>query len=228
MMSKNEPVTKKPRRWLAPVIAAGVVLITVLVVVIVAMNAAAQSNAVLPPNSTPQVLREDSHRLDVAEDGKVTLVEFLDFECEACGAFYPFVEQLRAQYDGQITFVVRYFPIPSHRNSENAAIAAEAAAAQGQFEPMYSRLFETQAEWGEKQDPQSDLFRSYAQELGLDMDDYDAAVADPATKERVQKDFADGVAVGVEGTPTFFLNGEKLNPETTQDFIDAVDEALAQ
>ena len=173
-------------------------------------------------------VRADSHRLDTADGGKVTLVEFLDFECEACRAAYPFVEQLREQYDGQVTFVLRYFPIPSHTNANNAAYAVESAARQGKLEDMYKRMYDTQAEWGESQDSKADLFRSYAQELGLDMAQYDADVASPDVAARVAKDVADGERLGVTGTPSLFLNGEPLTPSTTDEFIDAIDDALAQ
>ncbi|KAA1376402.1 thioredoxin domain-containing protein [Aeromicrobium fastidiosum] len=173
-------------------------------------------------------VRADSHRLDTADDGKVTLVEFLDFECEACRAAYPFVEQLREQYDGQVTFVLRYFPIPSHTNANNAAYAVESAARQGKLEDMYKRMYDTQAEWGESQDSKADLFRSYAQELGLDMAQYDADVASPDVAARVAKDVADGQRLGVTGTPSFYLNGEPLIPSTTDEFIDAIDNALAK
>jgi len=173
-------------------------------------------------------VRADSHRLDTADDGKVTLVEFLDFECEACRAAYPFVEQLREQYDGQVTFVLRYFPIPSHTNANNAAYAVESAARQGKLEDMYKRMYDTQAEWGESQDSKADLFRSYAQELGLDMAQYDADVASRDVAARVAKDQADGQRLGVTGTPSFFLNGEPLTPSTTDEFIDAIDDALAK
>lgn len=98
--------------------------------------------------ATP-VLAPNTHVLDEAEDGKVTLVEFLDFECEVCGAVYPTIEQLREEYAGQVTFATRYFPIPSHRNSENSAVAVEAAARQHRFEEMYDRMFQTQTNWGE-------------------------------------------------------------------------------
>lgn len=97
-----------------------------------------------------QTVRTDSHVLDDGGEGAVTVVEFLDFECEACGAFYPVVEDLREKYDGKITYVVRYFPLPGHINSTQAALAAEAAGQQDRFEDMYRRLFETQAQWGEQ------------------------------------------------------------------------------
>ena len=176
--------------------------------------------------SSSQVVRDDSHRLSVAEDGKVTLVEFLDFECEACGAVYPFVEQLREEYDGRVTFVARYFPLPGHANGQNAALAVEAAAQQDQFEAMYQRMYETQSEWGEQQESKADLFRTFAEDLGLDLDAYDTAIADTATLERVQKDMDDGLALGVQSTPTFFLNGEQIQPATTDEFKALIDDAL--
>ena len=78
-------------------------------------------------------VRTDSHVLDDGGEGAVTVVEFLDFECEACAAFYPVVEDLREKYDGEITYVVRYFPLPGHINSTQAALAAEAAGQQDRF-----------------------------------------------------------------------------------------------
>ncbi len=171
--------------------------------------------------------RSNSHVLDSAGPDAPTLVEFLDFECEACGAFYPYVEEIREQYDGQINYVFRYYPIPSHYNSMNAALAVEAAAQQDRVEDMYHRMFETQAEWGEQQVSKADLFRSFAEDLGLDMAAYDQAVADPATRERVEEDFAEGQQMGVQGTPTFFLDGEKLELTQPTDLTDALDRALA-
>ncbi|MFI7700020.1 DsbA family protein [Nonomuraea sp. NPDC049480] len=176
----------------------------------------------------PQVVREDSHRLQTAADGKVTLVEFLDFECEACGAYFPTVEELRKAYAGKVTFVARYFPISSHFNAERAARAVEAAAQQGKFEAMYQQMYQTQKQWAEKQVPADAFFRKMAEGLGLDMAAWDKAYEDPATLARVNKDAADGQALGVQGTPTFFLNGKKIEPSTADEFKAAIDAALAQ
>jgi protein-disulfide isomerase len=184
-------------------------------------------NAAAEAGRTP-IVREDSHHLTVAENEKVTVVEFLDFECESCAAVYPTVEELRERYGDQVTFVVRYFPIPSHKNAENAALAVEAAAQQGQFEAMYSRMYETQPQWGEQQESQASLFRSYAEQLGLDMTAYDADIAHPDTRQRVQQDMDDGLALGVSGTPTFFINDEKLDLTTIDDIEQAIQAALAE
>lgn len=174
------------------------------------------------------LVRQDSHRLSDAPEGGVTFVEFLDFECEACRAAYPAVEQLRTEYADRVTFVARYFPITSHANAENAAVAVEAAAQQGRFEAMYQRMFETQTEWGEQQVSKADVFRGFATDLGLDMNSYDEAVADPATLERVRRDRADGEAAGVQGTPTFFLDGVRIRPESLDELRSQLDLALAR
>lgn len=210
-------------------------LATIAVVVVLVIAASIyvlvhQSQALTPPSeggsSSPQLLRDNSHVLDDGGENAVTIVEFLDFECEACGAFYPVVEDLRAQFAGEVTYVVRYFPLPGHFNSKNAAIAAEAAAQQDRFEEMYHRLFETQAEWGEVQESRADLFRGFAEELGLDMAAYDAAVADPSTTVRVNLDLEEGRALGVSSTPTFFVDGEPVELQEWDDLENAIQAAL--
>jgi protein-disulfide isomerase len=158
----------------------------------------------------PKTVRADSHMLSTAEDDKVNLVEFLDFECEACRAQFPTMERIREEYEGRINFVVRYFPLSGHVNAENAARAVEAASKQGAFEEMYVKMYETQSEWGESQDSKEYLFVEFARELGLDDAQFVADVNDPKTAERIAKDQQDGVGLGVQGTPTIFLNDEEL------------------
>lgn len=199
------------------------VVLVVVAVIVVLMN---QRSSAPPESSdgaaTAQVIRENSHVLDDGGEGAVTVVEFLDFECEACGAFYPVVEDLRQRYDGEITYVIRYFPLPGHQNSRNAAFAAEAAAQQGRLEDMYRKLFESQSQWGEAQESRADVFRGFAEELGLDMAAYDAAITDPATAARVDLDYNDGQALGVSGTPTFFVDGDPITLERYDDLENAI------
>jgi protein-disulfide isomerase len=174
------------------------------------------------------IARDDSHVLGEAGSSDVTFVEFLDFECEACGAAYPIVEDLREEYAGQVTFVIRYFPLPGHFNAGRAARAVESAARQGELEAMYNRMYETQREWGEAQEPKDELFRSFAEDLGLDMERYDADYASQEVDERISRDVADGESLGVQGTPTFFVDGERFEPRSVEDFTKALDEALAE
>ena len=178
------------------------------------------------PSDEVALVRDDSHRLSEAGPDAPTLVEFLDFECESCAAAYPFVEELRREYGDQVTFVARYFPLPGHPNSQTAAVAVEAAAQQDAFEAMYQRMFETQETWSHQEESQADVFRQFADDLGLDLGAYDTAVTDPATLERVLRDKADGVALGVEGTPTFFLDAEQLQVSSTEEFRAAIQDAI--
>lgn len=173
-------------------------------------------------------VRGDSHRLTAPERSEMTVVEFLDFECEGCGASYPIVERLRKEYGDRVTFVARYFPMPGHRNGELAARVAEAAARQGRFEEMYRALFDTQKEWGEARESKEEVFRGYARRIGLDLARFDADLADPGTARRVLADRRDGLALGVRGTPTFLVDGERIStPRTYEDFKAFLDERLA-
>ncbi|KRB73118.1 disulfide bond formation protein DsbA [Nocardioides sp. Root190] len=177
--------------------------------------------------SDTRLVREDSRVIGQPGSTDVVLVEFLDFECEACRAAYPIVEQLREKYGDQVTFVARYFPLPGHYNSERAARAVESAARQGKFDQMYQKMYETQESWGEQRVPLDDFFRDLAQGIGLDMETFDADYGSAEVAERVQRDVADGTSLGVQGTPTFFLDGERLQPESSADFENAIADALA-
>lgn len=172
--------------------------------------------------ATAQLVREDSPRL--SEEGDVVFVEFLDFECEACLALYPTIEEIRAEYGDRVTFVVRYLPL--HTNSVEAAQAAEAARDQGQFEAMYKALFDNATQWGHQETSQREAFFSYAEELGLDMERFEQVYDDPATLERIQQSAADAEALGVASTPTFFVDGQRLEPTRVEDLTDPLDDAL--
>jgi len=124
-----------------------------------------------PPETASErdewLVRPDSPRL--TEGGDAVFVEFLDFECEACGAIYPTIEELKDTYGDQVTFVVRHMPL--HVSSVNAARAAEAAGAQGEFEAMYDLLFQRPTERGHQDTPEEARFFDDAEEIGLDMED---------------------------------------------------------
>ena len=212
---------------------AAAVVITALLLIVRPWESSATSpgsgaatDAPASDGSLPPLVNESTRILDDAGPDAPVVVEFLDFECEACGAVYPTMEQLRATYQGEVTFAIRYFPLPGHFNSRNAAVAVESAAQQGALEPMYQRMFETQSEWGEAQASEADRFRGYAEELGLDMAAYDAAVAAPETMARVEQDFQAGVALGVDRTPTIFVDGERLDLQAVSDIEAAIQESL--
>jgi protein-disulfide isomerase len=134
----------------------------------------------------------------------LTLLEYGDYECPYCGAAYPIVKQVQAEMGDRMRFVFRNFPIStSHPHAEHAAEAAEAAASQGRFWEMHDYLYEHQRHLED-----ADLHR-YAQELGLDVVTFDNALATHAPEQRVREDFMSGVRSGVNGTPTFYVNGKR-------------------
>ena len=182
--------------------------------------------ATTPSGQDEQLAPDDSVRLSAGEGTSATLVEFLDFECESCRAVKPVVDQIKQDYQGELEIVVRHMPL--HASSVNAAKAAEAAHAQGRFADMYDLLFETQPEWGEQQEPEEEFFFELAERLDLDMDEFRSVYEDPATEAKVERDATDGEALGVTGTPTFFLDGEKLEITTVDDLTSQIDEAVGR
>ena len=152
------------------------------------------------------LVKADSQKI-TAPDAKVTIVEYIDFECEACGAAHPIVKQILNEYKGKVNFVVRHFP--NHKNSILAANFAEAAGEQGKFWEMHDALFENQKEWGEQQTPQTELFLTYAKGLGLDTEKMKATVENNTFTDKINNDKQEGIAIGVDATPTFFINGVK-------------------
>ena len=141
-----------------------------------------------------------------ALDAPTILVEYGDFECPYCGAAYPVVEAVRRQLGDALCFVFRHFPLTdSHPHAESAAEAAEAAAAQGKFWEMHHLLYEHQRTL----DP-SDLAR-FAEELQLDVARFSRELSAGTYASRVQEDFQSGIRSGVNGTPTFFVNGVRFD-----------------
>jgi protein-disulfide isomerase len=136
----------------------------------------------------------------------VTLVEYGDYECPYCGMAYPIVKSLQRALGNTLRFAFRNFPLSdSHPHAEQAAEAAEAAGAQGKFWEMHDALYENQ----DRLDTE-DLM-SYGEELGLDTTRLAQALEDGAYKARVREDFRGGVRSGVNGTPTFFINGSRYD-----------------
>jgi protein-disulfide isomerase len=133
---------------------------------------------------------------------RVTLVEYGDFECPYCGAAYPIVKQVQQRMGDGLRFVFRNFPITtSHPHAAQAAEAAEAASAQGSFWEMHDQLYENQ------QHLLTTDLHAYAAKLGLDLQRFDCDLGEHTYADRVHEDFMTGVRSGVNGTPTFFING---------------------
>ena len=135
-------------------------------------------------------------------DAPLTLVEYGDYECPYCGAAYPIVKEIQRALGDELRFVFRNFPLGEiHPHAVQAAESAEAAAAQGRFWEMHDALYENQ-----RQLRTNDLL-SYAQRFGLDVEEFERALNEHTYEPRIQEDFLSGARSGVNGTPTFYVNG---------------------
>ena len=169
--------------------------------------------------------REDSNKTSTTL-ASVTLVEFGDFQCPACGAYHPLVKQLLSEFHTDVTFVFRNFPLPMHANSTVAAQAAESAGKQGKYWEMYDMLYEKQKDWSTSGKPK-EVFTEYATSIGMDPEKFAKNLDDPDIKKKIDRDTKDGELLGVNATPTFYLNGDKLdNPSSIEDFRTLVKAAL--
>jgi len=187
--------------------------IALVVVVFGAFLAFQKAPDRLPPGvplDDQSLLRENSHMTGSA-DAKVTLVEFGDYQCPACAAAHPVVKQVLEAYkdNSDFNFVYRHFPLTEiHEYADITAQAAEAAGAQGKFWEMHNILYSRQSEWAGAQ--LDNRLREYAKEIGLDEALFRQDVDDRKYADIVKTDRADGSALSVNSTPTFFLNGEPL------------------
>jgi protein-disulfide isomerase len=157
-------------------------------------------------------------------DAPVTLVEYGDYECPYCGAAYPIVKQLQERLGDRLRFVFRNFPITTaHPHAEHAAEAAEAAGAQGKFWEMHDYLYEHQRALADEE------LEGYAETLGLDVERFDREMEAQVHTDRVRTDFMSGVRSGVNGTPTFFINGRRHNgPYDVQTLLAAIEAAVPE
>jgi protein-disulfide isomerase len=141
----------------------------------------------------------------------VTLVEYGDYQCPFCGEYFPTVKQVQAEFDQQIFFQFRNFPLTSiHQNAFAAARAAEAAAMQNKFWEMHDALYETQTQWSAAGDPTS-FFDQYATQLGLNSTQFKQDYASGKVNDLINADTAEGNKLSIQGTPTFYLDGKALN-----------------
>ena len=155
-------------------------------------------------------------------DAPVTLVEYGDYECEYCGAAYPVVKEIQKRMGPRLRFVFRNFPLNTiHEHAGVAAQAAEAAAAQGKFWEMHDILYEHQQELAG-----ADLNR-YALKVGLEIYRFEADMSGERFSKRVRDDFRGGLRSGVNGTPTFFVNGVRYEGDKTVDgLLSAIEKAM--
>lgn len=214
---------KRTTIWISAILVLGVVAVA-------AWQAAAGSPSTKTTYSDTGILSEPISLNDWTKGSKtpkVTLVEYSDFQCPACGYYFPLVEKINAEYKGRLAFTYRHFPLAQHKNALVAAYAAEAAGNQGKFWEMYQKLFETQADWSDSSNAPA-IFEGYAQSFKLDMTRFKVDASSQATKDAVIHDRDTGLATGVNSPPSFYLNGKKMqNPKSYEEFKALIDYAIA-
>lgn len=162
-------------------------------------------------------------------NSKVEIIEYGDFQCPACGQFFPLVSAVKAQYKDTVKFTFRHFPLDSiHKNARAGSRAAEAAGQQGKFFEMHDILYKNQNAWVDSSDPLT-IFAGYAQQLGLDVNAFKIYYASEAANSSINADLQEGQKKGVSGTPTFFIAGKQVNNNdlsTLEKFSAQIDAAL--
>jgi protein-disulfide isomerase len=215
-MSANQKGAKSS----LPFIIIGVVLVAVIVAVILMSRSATtgnseQANAGLGMNSAqPMRAQQPGAPNPYARGGPnapVTLEEFSDFQCPACGGLEPGLRRVVREYGERVRLVFRNFPLSMHKYAFIAARAAEAAGQQGKFWEMHDMLYDNQKEWSEAMEPRVQ-FDAYATRLGLDVQRFRADMTRQDLAERINADLLRGGTLNVRGTPTIYLNGRELMP----------------
>jgi len=150
----------------------------------------------------------------------VTVVAFTDFECPSCARQHPVLDRIVSEFGDRVRLVVRDFPLSQHANARKAAEAAEAAREQGKYWEYAAVLFRNQSALS------SDKLRQYASELGLDRARFDASLDSGKFAEKVLRDIVDGRKLGINGTPTLYINGKRVSDNSYETLKSAIESAL--
>lgn len=204
----------------------GIIIATVAIVggAIFFLSGSGSSNV---PKADPKLLIRSDSPTVASPSASVTLVEFGDYQCPACGAYYPVVQQMLNDFAGKMTFVFREFPLPMHQNGQISAEAAVAAGLQGKYWEMHEALYSKQSDWGESTDARTRIL-GYAKDIGLNVDQFTKDLDSSKVKDFINRDVNDGDALGINATPTFYVNGQKIdNPPSVADFENIIKAAIA-
>lgn len=211
---------KKYSIWAGAVLAIGIVILGLVWLV----NTPSKTTASL---TAPAISSSDITTGE--KNAKVTLIEYADFQCPACAAYHPLVNQILTDYKDKIYYSYRIFPLTNiHPNSHISAQAAYAAKVQGKFFEMSDLLFNNQTDWAELPDPRS-IFVGFAKKLNLDVAKFQKDMDSDAAKNYVNDSEKRALSLGVNSTPTFFINGTQIkNPQNYDGFKKLIDDELTK
>lgn len=207
-----------------------IILLTVVVVLVGAFILTSRSSDTdqSAANKTDATTISSVDHVRGNPEAQITLIEYGDFQCPACGSVHPILKQLEEAYPTQLKVVFRHFPLSNiHPQAFGASRAAEAAGVQGKFYEMHDLLYERQSQWSNSNNAAS-IFKDYAKELGLDVSKFSDDYGANSTSTRINSDVQSGKDAAVTATPTFYLNGQKLdpNPRTFEEFKAKVEAVL--
>src|SRR5256886_4638708 len=184
----------------------------------------------IPENKTLSAKSDaDAPHIRGTPDAPVTLDEYGDFQCPPCGMFATFLGQLENEYDSRLRVVFRNFPLAMHQHAREAALAAEAAGLQGRFWEMHDMLFQEQAVWSSASDAGT-LFDSYAETLGLDLNQFRKDLKSDKVRQRIESDQARASVLGVKVAPTLFIDKHQVgtNEGTPEKVHKLIDDAVKE
>jgi protein-disulfide isomerase len=208
--------------------------IAVLVVVVLALfgvfalTKKSTDNGSGSNSSTSSSSQLSEHKAGAGKKG-VTLIEYGDYQCPVCKSYYPLVKQVQQAFGDDITFQFRNFPLTQlHPHAYEAARAAEAASLQGKYWEMHDLLYENQDTWAQSADPSS-IFETYAGQLGLDVNKFKTDVSSEQVASTINADVGAAQVLQATGTPTFVINGKKVesNPTNLADFKNLINNAIS-
>lgn len=178
------------------------------------------------PSSPEEILKVTSQDwVQGGKNAKVVLIEYADFQCPVCSVYAPLTHQLAQKYPEKFQFVYRYFPlVDNHKNAFSSAKAAQSAGLQGKFFEMSDLLYQNQDEWSEAGDAKT-FYLQYAKQLSLDEAKFLKDFESSEVQSRVQYDLDASYALKLDGTPSFFINGKKIQIRAA-DFIPYVESVI--
>ncbi len=175
----------------------------------------------IPEIAMPAVeISEEDSPVFGNKDSKITLVEFSDFQCPYCAQYAGFAKEVAEKYKDRVKVVFKHFPLPFHPEAFNASLAAQCAFKQGKFVEMHDKLFQNQAKLS------MDSYSKWAVEINLNKEEFDKCMADQKVKDKISKDLKESQDIGIQGTPTFYLNGKPYKGEYSVESFGKIIETL--
>lgn len=233
MQNRNFEQKNNSFKWIAISVVSALFLVMFIGIIVVSKNknnpTTEDGKVAIAENAHVRTSSLAGVESTASAENVVTLVEYADLQCPACKTYHPDVKQLLANYEGKLRLLFKHFPLTNiHPNAMDAAIASEAVGKQGKFFEYVDLLYEKQAEWSDLK-VVDQKFEEYAKSIGVDIEQYKKDLQDPSIRELIDDQRNEGIANGVTGTPSFFVNNVRIaTPPNLNEFKKVIDEALME